>query len=263
MKLTYRDKVILGIVLAIAILLTGYFLLIKPKNQAIKDDNKKLDKLKVTETDYKQKIAQIDPLKANIEEIVNDTNQITSKFVAKDNVSDPVRLDQFMQHFANDNEIRITSLAAGDMKESKIPYYYAAVANEIGSGLRTIADINGDYQAQLDSANAEKNQLSEREVGIVLQTQYGIEAVGTRKHLWELMEELENREDTIIIDQVSYKLKQKADADPDEKLTEEEEANIEEDDIVDISMVVSIYSVYDLPQPNYDSLNVDTTEAKK
>ena len=126
MKLNYRDKVILGIVLAIAIFLAGYFLLIKPKNQQIKDDNKKLDKLKVTETDYKQKIAQIDPLKTNIETIVNDTNEITAKFVAKDNVSDPVRLDQFMQHFANDNDIRITSLAAGDMKESKIPYYYAA-----------------------------------------------------------------------------------------------------------------------------------------
>ena len=263
MKLNYRDKVILGIVLAIAIFLAGYFLLIKPKNQQIKDDNKKLDKLKVTETDYKQKIAQIDPLKTNIETIVNDTNEITAKFVAKDNVSDPVRLDQFMQHFANDNDIRITSLAAGDMKESKIPYYYAAVANEIGSGLRTVADINGDYQSQLDQANAEKNQLSEREVGGVIQTQYGIEAIGTRENLWKLMEEIENRDDTIIIDSVSYKLEKKAEAEDPDNLTEEEENNIEMEDTVKINMVISIYSVYDLPQPNYEHLNVDTTNSKK
>ena len=42
MKLNYRDKVILAIVLAVAIILAGFFALIKPKRQAIKDRLRKL-----------------------------------------------------------------------------------------------------------------------------------------------------------------------------------------------------------------------------
>ena len=38
MKLNYRDKVILGIVLAIAIVVAGYFALIKPKNEQFDTD---------------------------------------------------------------------------------------------------------------------------------------------------------------------------------------------------------------------------------
>ena len=45
MKLNYRDKVILGIVLAIAILLAGYFMLIKPKNEDIKSNKATLEDL--------------------------------------------------------------------------------------------------------------------------------------------------------------------------------------------------------------------------
>ena len=77
------------------------------------------------------------------------------------------------------------------------------------------------------------------------------------------MEEIENRNDTIIIDSVSYTLEKKAEAEDPDNLTEEEENNIEMEDEVKINMVISIYSVYDLPQPNYEHLNVDTTNSKK
>ena len=190
MKLTYRDKVILGIVLAIAIFVAGYFALIKPKNETIKSDNDKLSSLEETEKDYKQKISQIEPLKGTINETVAETNKITGKFVDKDKIANPVLLDQFMQHFANENNIYIKSLAVGDMAESTLGYYYIE-GKDIGSGLRAIADINGEYQKQVDKDNAEATALSQREIAPTLVTQYGITAEGTKEDLWKLMDAIE------------------------------------------------------------------------
>ena len=45
MKLNYRDLVILGILLALAILIAGFFLLIKPKNEEIKTNKETLAQL--------------------------------------------------------------------------------------------------------------------------------------------------------------------------------------------------------------------------
>jgi len=265
MKLTYRDKVILGIVLAIAIFVAGYFALIKPKNETIKSDNDKLSSLEETEKDYKQKISQIEPLKGTINETVAETNKITGKFVDKDKIANPVLLDQFMQHFANENNIYIKSLAVGDMAESTLGYYYIE-GKDIGSGLRAIADINGEYQKQVDKDNAEATALSQREVAPTLVTQYGITAEGTKEDLWKLMDAIEAYDDALLINSVSFTLlenddKNSSTGQPKEgenpnanKSDDEEKKSIEPEDEITINMVVSLYSVYDLQEVDVNAI---------
>lgn len=269
MKLTYRDKVILGIVLAIAIFVAGYFALIKPKNQTIKNDSDRLDTLEETKKDYESKIKQIEPLKETINATVDETNKITDKFVDKDAVDNPVKLDKFMQKFATDNEIRITTLAVGDMAESTLGYYFIE-SMDIGSGLRSIADINGSYQADVDKMQAEATALKDREVPPVLVTQYGITAEGTKENLWKLMDAVEKYDDALLINSVSYELldeeenasssapqggegEGKTPAANNNNDTEEHRA-IEPDDMVTINMVISLYSVYDLQQVDVDAI---------
>jgi len=253
MKLNYRDKVILGIVLAIAIVIAGYFALIKPKNEKIKSDSDRLDSLEVTENDYKTKIAQIEPLKTTINEIVTDTGKVTANFVGKDDVSDPVRLDRYMQHFAVENEVRLTSLAVGDMTETGLNYYYME-GKDIGSGLRALADINGDYQKEVDSQNAEANQLTERPVSNALTTQYGIEATCKKKDLYKFMDAIADYDKTVIINSVSYSPVEEENNNSEEQNNGEKKKRIEPDDEVEAKIVISLYSVYDLPQVKVDEV---------
>lgn len=263
MKLNYRDKVILGIILAIAIVVAGYLALIKPKNEIIKSDSKKLDSLEVTEQDYKQKIDQIEPLKETINNTVADTKKITDNFVPMDKIKNTVLLDRYMQHYANDYKLKLTSLALGDLTDSTVGYYYIPASAEIGSGLRSLADINGDYLKAYEATRVEDNQLSARAAGQVLTAQYGITATGKKEDLWKFLDAMENEKQTIIIDSVSFskieKEEDKKDAENKEETTksDEEKANnetIKPEDEVSINMIITLYSVYDLPQVKVDDI---------
>jgi hypothetical protein len=269
MKLTYRDKVILGIVLAIAILLAGYFALVKPKTQEIKDNKDTLSERQKVEKDYKSKIAQIDPLKQTISDTVDETAKITDHFIDMDKISNPVLLDKFMQHFANDFNLKITSLSAGDMGETNLSYYYIKAPNPIGSGLRDLADVNGEYKAADDAKQAEQNQLSKRATGSVLRTQYGVSVEGTKKDLWAFMDEINKYKETMLIDSVSFSVKKDDEKKKDDtenkseeekkneeesKFKEDEEKLLKDDDNLSINLVLSLYSVYELPQPKIETI---------
>ena len=56
MKLNYRDKVILGVVLAVLILLLGFFFLIKPKNEEIQEDEQTLATKQAEQADLEARI---------------------------------------------------------------------------------------------------------------------------------------------------------------------------------------------------------------
>lgn len=263
MKLNYRDKVILGIVLAIGIVLAGYFALIKPKNETIKTDNRKLSSLEKTEADYKAKIAQIPTLKESINTTSDETKEITNHFVDMDDIKNPVLLDQYMQHYANEHEIKLQTLTLGDAHEVSMNYYYVPATAEIGSGLRALADINGDYLAAYESTRVEEAQLSERPTGTAIQTQYAITATGKKENLWKLLETIEKEKETIIIDSVSFsKVENEEDKDKQEeapKATNPEDADkpqqsIKPEDEVNINLIISLYSVYDLPQVKVDDI---------
>ena len=250
-NLTYRDKVILGIFLAVMILVAAFFAIWKPKQDEIKAEKKTLAAEQKKEEEIRTKIKQISTLEDTITQYVNDTNKITKNFVDKDEVKNTVLLDEFMMHFANENEIRITNLALGDMSETTLNYYYIK-QQDIGSGLRELADFTGDYQKETDEELAEQNQLEDREKPSLLKTDYVFEAECTKENLWKLMDVIESYDDAILITNVSYK---KIYEEGEEKAEDEmtfEELNIAEDDMVEVTMSISLYSVYDLKDPGYD-----------
>ncbi len=271
MKLNYRDKVILGIFLAFLILVVGFFTLIKPKNAEIKADKKTLETKQAEQAEVKQKIAQIEPLQDTITETVDETNKITVKFVEKEKVENPKLLDEFMQHFADDNKIALTSLDVSDMTETTLGYYYMTVA-DIGSGLRQYVDIDGNLQEEADKEQAEQNQLSQRTQETVLQTRYGISAKATKEDLWNFVDAINKYDDTLKIESLSYSLSEDENNDnaapetppaegeegqpttpqPTEE-TDTDQIDILPTDMVDITMVVSLYSVYDMPMPNIET----------
>lgn len=254
MKLNYREKVILAVFLALAILVGGFFGLVKPKNDTIKTDKKTLSTEREKEKEVKAKIAQIGTLQDTIKQLVKDTTEITDHFVDKSKDENPVLLDEFMQHFADENEIRITNLAVGDMTEKTLDYYYIEV-NEIGSGLRELADFTGDYLENTNEQQAEQNQLSQREKPTVLEQVYVFEGKGKKESLWKLMDAINDYSDALLITSVEYDKVQEEGEDGNQKPDDEksdEEREIKPEDEVSIKMNISLYSVYDLIMPEYE-----------
>lgn len=201
MKLNYRDKVLLGVGLAIFILIIGFIFLIKPKNEEIKEDEKALTAAQEEQADLEARIAKIEPLKTSIDDVYNETSKLTADFVPMSDVNESQKLEQYMQHLAEEAGVRIDELNVSYPKEKELGYYYLEY-EDLVSDMRNSADLNGGYAEAYDETFAEQNALSERNVETLIQTQYGIKVTGTREAVWNYMKAVQELKKTLLINEV-------------------------------------------------------------
>lgn len=241
MKLNYRDLVILGILLAIAILVAGFFLLVKPKNDDRKKNLETLATLEEQRSKVDSEVAEIEPLKAEIKGIHKDIMNLSDPFVDYNNIVNARKLDQYMQHFAEDCEVKVMNLNASDLDKSQLAYYYFT-PSFIAEDQIAQADLDGRQQAMITAAKAESDALSARTTEDVLAGQYSISVTGEQEAIWDYMKALEEQEETIIINSVTLgnvEFKENSGM-----LTDDEEATAQ--------FVITLYSVYDLAEPNVE-----------
>lgn len=243
MKLTYRDKMLLLGVAAVAIILLGIFLGIKPKSSEIKEDNKALEQVKTEWEAIDDKIQQIKPLQDDINESYSDSKKLSDDFFELDLVSNTFKLDQLMQEHLDKCNIEVTNLDLGSPSVVEIDYYYYT-PTVVTSSMFDAADINGSYNDALTAIQAESNSLSERTKESVICTQYGVRADAEKEDIWAFMEEIKNLDTTIIIDSVNiadYTFGEEArKSDPTAESTSE------------VTFVISIYSVFPMDEPVVD-----------
>ncbi|MDE6835054.1 MAG: hypothetical protein K2J39_12540 [Ruminococcus sp.] len=202
MKLNYRDKVILGILLAVVIGIAGFVGLIKPKNEEIKEDEALLITKQEEQADLEARIARIQPLKNNIDETYEETNKLIADFIPISDIDNEIKVDQYMQHYAEDCGVRIENLEISANKESSLDYYFLESDGMPSQAMRNMADLNNDYAKEDAEKNAESIALSQRNVETVIQAQYGINVTGTREALWDYLKAIEEFGKTMIINQV-------------------------------------------------------------
>ncbi|MDD7185262.1 MAG: hypothetical protein PUH54_06265, partial [Oscillospiraceae bacterium] len=105
MKLNYRDRVILLIIIALVILLGGFFGLIKPRYNDIKENKSTRDTVQAEWDGLDAKIQQIPVLRENIKTTKADADKISELFYTGKDIADgnlisfmqPYQLDQYMQ----------------------------------------------------------------------------------------------------------------------------------------------------------------------
>lgn len=287
MKLNYRDKIILGIVLAVIILIAGFVGLIKPKNEEIKTDEATLTTKQEEQADLEARIAKIQPLKDDIDQVYEDTAKLTSDFIPLSDINNTDKLDQYMKHYAEESGVRIDNLEVSQPKEFSLDYYYTD-QTILASDMVNMADLNGDYEKAQNDILAESTALSQRNVETVIQTQYGIRVTGTKEALWKYLKAVEELKKTMMVNQVSisdYSFgadsaeetssqtptpentdeqnpTENSEQPADENQTPEtntdtpapaqapEVLTIDDADTSSIQIVISLYSVYDMPKPN-------------
>lgn len=245
MKLNYRDLVILGILLALAILIAGFFLLIKPKNEEIKSNKASLATLEEERSQIEDKIREIEPLKQDIESVYKDTTKLTENFVDYNNIFNARKLDQYMQHFAEECEVKVMTLNANDLNTGTLNYYYFT-PSFLAEDQLAQADLNGDYQAANNAQKLESDTISSRTEENVLVGQYSISVTAEDKeNIWNYMTALEEQEETIIINSVSL-------SNIEIKEVETSSKDDEEKPQPTAQFVISLYSVYELAEPNLE-----------
>lgn len=248
MKLNYRDKVILGILLAIVILLLGFFLLIKKTNQEIKDNKAILAEVQQQKDEIDAKIAEIKPLKENIKSTYDETTKLTGDFVQYNDIYNARKVDQYMQHFAEENEVKIKTLSAGELATGGLSYYYLT-PKFVAEDQLSQADLNGDRQAANDEEKAESEALAARTQETVLTANYNITVEGEKEKIFDYLKAIEEQDKTIIIKTVTLTnvpIGEKAE----QKLKEESEGTEKKASAV---LSIALYSVYDLSEPNLEA----------
>ena len=262
MKLTYRDKIILAIILAIAVLLLGFFALVKPKYKDIQDNQTKLETLEKDRAAKQALINQIPGLKEDITKIYNDTNKITKMFVPVKAVQDPENVDKYMIEVAEKNKLKVTSINVASASISEIPYYFNTPTDNYGEA-RVGADLNGKIQDEINKDKEESAALTVRPKSRILETRYGITLTGTKVNIEKYLNDLKNSGKAINVSSISLgdftfgkQAAKEANTEmPDSPDGEEVKIDVggkEISNATQAQIVISIYSVYEMDQPNLD-----------
>lgn len=236
MKLNYRDRMILIGVLAVAIILVGIFALIRPKVNDIKEDNASLETVKEDWSEIEDKINAIEPLQEAILQSYNDSQKLAGDFVDSTLIDSTYELDQFMQPYVDECNLEISVLDLGDLSTINLSYYYFEPV-VLTSSMFDAADINGNYQAAISAVQEESNSLSQRTEETVMQARYGISAKGTREDIWKFMDKINELDSAILIETVNIS---------DYTFGEDNPAS---DGRSDVTMIVSLYSVFEMDEP--------------
>lgn len=249
MKLNYRDKVFLGILLALIICVAGYVGLIRTKNEQIKSDKALLEQKEAEKAEVDAKIDEIVPLTNTINDTYADTKKLTSDFISYDKILNSTDVDQYMQAFADENEVKILSLNVNNLTAAPISYYYFKPEYPNEEMLEG-SDLNGGVMKGVNEEKAESEALKERTVENALTANYDITVNGTKEAVWNFMKALEEQDKTVIINSVSIE-------DYTFGVTEDENGNevtpAEGEDVSNVIFNVTLYSVYEMQKPNTDA----------
>ena len=261
MKLTYRDKIIAAVLIALAVLALGFFALIRPILNEKKDNEKQLATLQQTKATIEKEIAEIPGLKNDILQTHEKTKEITEIFVPVKDVENPIVVDRYMQEMAEKNKVKIQSLKVAGANVAEIGYYYYDREDRLKEA-RTGADINGNLQALQDASNADAINLKDRPKTKILTTDYSITAYGTKKNIWDYLEEIKKFDKALTVKRVTlgdYSFGQNAAKsaggeipDDSDEVQEFQVGGATISNATQAQIIVTLYSVYEMDTPNVD-----------
>ncbi len=108
MKLSYREKIILYIVIIVVTLFAGFMIFIKPKITSYKDNVKVLEQQEKVQGDIKEKINSISSKEKKVTDLKNEIQKNQEKVYSKKTQQD---LDKYIYEIANKCGISIDNLS--------------------------------------------------------------------------------------------------------------------------------------------------------
>ncbi len=146
MKLSYRDRVILVVVLILAIIAIVFFALIKPKAKQIVKNNTKCEDLQKEWEDKEREHQQINGLRSTIQK-GRDAGVDAAKYFTE--LRAAYQIDQFLQPLLDENNIKLVeNFTVSDPKTSTLDFYYYVPDTPVYDIYKN-ADLDGSMAAAL------------------------------------------------------------------------------------------------------------------
>ena len=258
MEMSYRDKIVLLVVGVIVILVGGFFALIKPKMDAMKDNKVILTKTQETWKGIELEFAQIPTLKNKITELHNDSKDaykifINSAFVSANmnysNDRTAFEMDEYLQPVIDESKAEIREMELGPVTAEKINYYYHT-PNVLTYSLLEAADVNGDYAKEVAEVLKSSIVLSTRETAELMTYDVKLVVAGTKQSLKTFLDKIDSDNNAVLVDEVTVedfrfidglKLDEYEEPLPGEKI-EEGTSNME--------IVIKFFNAKEIDQPN-------------
>lgn len=161
MKLSYREKIGLLVVIVLLVIIIFVAWPIKTIRGNIKEHEAQREKIQVDYDDTQRKIAQITTIEGNINKIYDETKGLSEKFFGH---VDNINMDKYLEGVLNKepyikngkNQLEIVDqLAINDADAGEIPFYYYA-PNVITYPILEAADTNGNLLETTDEVLYEK-----------------------------------------------------------------------------------------------------------
>ena len=111
-KLSYRDRVIVLVVLVAAIIVVGVVMFISPKLDDISSADESLEYTKTQWYELETKLNQVDTITERVQTKYDECVEIGSLFV---DIKRAYTLERFIQEYIDKNGIYITSSAANEI----------------------------------------------------------------------------------------------------------------------------------------------------
>lgn len=213
MKLSYRDRIILLVVLVLLILVLGGVLLVKPQWTKLKENKVKRTNL---ETEWNQQLIQFDTINTmrdNITTRRDEAYDISQNFTDE---MDAMELDKFMQEtflnvdeqYKKDNvQIRGTATITGGSTTSLGYYYYSP--DVVTYPLYEGADFDGSLQKEIEKMREEATALSARPAETVgvgnVELTLNINREDTMKFIDSVYDYAKKNNDAMLIQSVTLK----------------------------------------------------------
>ena len=191
-KLSYRDRIIILIVLIIMILVIGFMLLIKPKFKDISAAEDSLNNAQSQWNEIENKINQVDTIKERVQKKYNESVELGNLFV---DLKRSYTLEKFIQEYFNKNGVYInTNASYSDPSVITLTPYsinYESLDYSIGQS----ANLNStDIEDQTEDVNTDESQEQSLPCGTVT-----IDYYATRSGLLQFMQDIKESGKTIEI----------------------------------------------------------------
>ena len=150
MKLSYREKIILMIVVAVMTLAVGFFVAIKPKINTISQSKTLLTQKQSEKLAVDEKIKTAEAITKKLKDTYDEDKKLSEFFMPEVNTYE---VDQFLSEKLEQNNIKVTGLDLTAMKETDLAFYAPEGKHPVYA-LQVAADLNGTLPSgYLDSAN--------------------------------------------------------------------------------------------------------------
>lgn len=207
MEMSYRDKMILLGLLIIAILLLGFFFLIKPAYATLQDSTEDYTAVKEKSDQIDQKINMIPTLKDTITKAYEEADKVAEIFVntafvtANETLSHEktyYELDQYIQGAIDDSAIEVSSMELDQATAEVVEYYYYT-PDVLTYALMESADINDNYALSITETMLDSLVLAEREQVEIMRAEMTITGDATKNGLLTFLDKIEADTNAVLV----------------------------------------------------------------